>query len=49
MSCASAAPAHFPYRHRTVEQVDRDHERDRNRSRELRRSRREGRAKLSAV
>lgn len=27
MSYATAAPAHFPYRHRTVEQVDRDHAR----------------------
>lgn len=28
-----AAPAHFPYHHRTVAQVDADHARDRERNR----------------
>jgi hypothetical protein len=49
MTRPCAAPAHFPYHHRTVEQVDRDHERDRNRSRLMTRLRREERAKLKTV
>ncbi len=50
MSYATAAPHHFPYRHRTVEQVDRENARSIERNRARRKHRRsQHRAEVQAL